>query len=295
MPARSILARSRHHRGQVAVRLAAIKPAEAEQLVPQVVPNSWDGARDDYVLRICAADGAGRLARARKILERLNEASGPHGGPRPELVAEGLGLMASDRFEADPAGARELLDEAFDRLRKLPRDERRISSEPPVSNRMAALLPLVERIDPDRLEERLWLAAACRTPLPDYMFLQAWQAPVVLAALVARYDRAMAAAIIAPALDRLPGLIADGFRFSYDQSTVIKALAAYDPRVVTVLVNELPASARKAPEPRNNWQRASIDAQVRLAAAEALGLSVDERYEKVLGGHLGRRSIRRVR
>ena len=50
------------------------------------------------------------------------------------------------------------------------------------------------------------------------MFLNQLQAPVVLAALVARYDRAMAAAIIAPALDRMPGLLADAFGFSYNQS-----------------------------------------------------------------------------
>ena len=30
---------------------------------------------------------------------------------------------------------------------------------------MAELLPLVERLDPARLEERLWLTAACRASL----------------------------------------------------------------------------------------------------------------------------------
>ncbi len=48
----------RHH-GEAAVRLAAIDPAEAEQLVPQVVPNGRDRDLDDYVLRICQ-----RMARA---------------------------------------------------------------------------------------------------------------------------------------------------------------------------------------------------------------------------------------
>ena len=108
----------------------------------------------------------------------------------------------------------------------------------------------------------------------------------------ARYDRAMAAAIISPALDRLPGLLTEGFGFSYQQSTVIKALAIYDPRAVAAMVRDLPASARKVPEPSNGWQGASIDAQIRLAAAEVLGLSSDERYRKVLGGHLGPLSFR---
>ena len=39
--------------------------------------------------------------------------------PRPEPAAEGLGLMAAELVGTDPAGARKLLDEAFDRLRKV--------------------------------------------------------------------------------------------------------------------------------------------------------------------------------
>ncbi len=283
----------RHH-AEAAVRLAAIDPAEAEQLVPQEPSNFWDWARYDDVPRICQRMARVDLPRARRILERLNDPSGPNSSPRPELVAEGLALLAAARAEADPTGARALLDEAFDRLRKLAHEEHR-GNDPQIANRMAALLPLVERIDPDRLEERLWLAAAHRAPLFEHAFLQQLQGPVVLAALVARYDRAMAAAIIAPALDRLPGLLTEGFGFSYQQSTVIKALAVYDPRVVAAMVRDLPASTRKVPEPRNGWQGASIDAQIRLAAAQALGLSADERYRKALGGHLGPLSFRPMR
>ena len=104
----------------------------------------------------------------------------------------------------------------------------------------------------------------------------------------------MAAAIIAPALNHLPGLLVEGFGFSYYQSTIIKALALYDPRAVTALVRNLPPSARRPPDPRNDSQVASIEAQIRLAAAEALGLSVEERYWKVLNDHLGRRAFRRL-
>ena len=48
-----------HHHGAAAVRLAAIDPSEAERLVPEVLSNFGDAARDDYVLRICQ-----RMARA---------------------------------------------------------------------------------------------------------------------------------------------------------------------------------------------------------------------------------------
>jgi hypothetical protein len=271
----------RHH-GEAAIRLAAIDPAEAEQLVPKVVTNFWDQLRDDYVLRICQRMASADLPRARRILEGLNAPSGDHSEPRPERVAEGLALLAGERARSDPGEARALLDEAFDRLRKIASEEQS-GHDRQIANRMAALLPLVERIDPDHLEERLWRAASYRAPLFEHGALDQLQAPMVLAALVARYDRAMAAAIIAPALDRMPGLLSDGFGFSYNQPGVIKALAVYDPRAVAALVNDLPASARRAPKRQNGWQGASVDAQIRLAAAEALGLPVEERYRKVLG------------
>ncbi len=201
--------------------------------------------------------------------------------------------MAADLAGTDPIGARKLLDEAFDRLRKVKVETNRYRSDDPgLANRMAALLPLVERIEPDRLEERLWLAAAHRAPLFEHDLLERLRMPVVLAALVARYDRAMAEAIIGPALDLLPGRLFDGFDFSYPQTTLIKALAAYDPRAVTALLRGLPASARTVPERQNNWQDASAEAKIRLAAAEALGLPVEERYRQVLGGQLGRSSLR---
>jgi hypothetical protein len=278
------------HRGEAAVRLAAIDPAEAEQLVPPVMPNFW--TRDDYLFRISQRMARADLPRARRILECLDEPSGSDFEPLPERAAEGLALMAADLAGTDPTGARKLLDKAFDRLRKVTIDLHRYRSiDPGLANRMAALLPLVERIDPDRLEERLWLAAAYRVPVSEYGFLEQLQEPAVLAALVARYDRAMAAAIIAPTLELLPGRFVDALDYSNNQSKLIKALAAYDPRAVTALVGGLPASARRIPERRNNWQGASVDAQIRLAAAEALGLSVEERYWKVLGGHLGHRAF----
>ena len=132
-----------------------------------------------------ASGWRGPTCPARKILEGLNAPSGPHSRPRPEHVAEGLALMAADRVETDPAGARKLLDEAFDRLRKVASESYR-GNNPWVSNCMAGLLPLCKRIAPDRLEERLWLAAAYLAPLFEPRFLNEVEAPVVLAALVAR-------------------------------------------------------------------------------------------------------------
>ena len=106
--------------------------------------------------------------------------------------------------------------------------------------------------------------------------------------LVSRYDRAMAAAIIGPALERLPELLADSHRHSFsldNMARAIKALAAYDPRAVVALIRGLPDSARRVPKKTNTWNAASPEAQLRLAAAEMLGLPFDERRSKAIGGN----------
>ncbi len=281
------------HRGEAAVRLAAIDPAEAERFVPRVAPKRWDFTHDELILRICQRMAPVDLPRARRILDRLNQPAGPGVRPRPEVVAEGLARMAAARAETDPAGARALLGEAFDRLRQLA-NERPHGAFLRIAKCMAVLLPLVERIDSDRLEERLWLAAAHREPpypsSQSSLFSEV-QEPVVLAALVARYDRELAAAIIAPALDRMPDLLAEGVVYSYYQFTPSKALAVYDPRAITAILRGLPASARRTPPPQNGRQFASTEALIRLEAAQALGLPMDERYRKILGGRLGFRPL----
>ena len=128
--------------------------------------------------------------------------------------------MASELAATDPAEARGLLDEAFARLRKVASEREWQAPIRAVSSAMAALLPLVERLEPDRLEERLWLAAACRAPLRRAAGHRTRsRRAVILAMLVSRYDRAMAAAIIAPALERLPELLADSSGISSVSTT----------------------------------------------------------------------------
>ena len=72
---------------------------------------------------------------------------------------------------------------------------------------MAVLLPAVERLGPGRLAERLWLAASCRPPRVQEPFMFDVLEMETLALLASRYDRAMADAIVAPALERLPSLL----------------------------------------------------------------------------------------
>jgi len=282
------------HLGEAAVRLAAIDPAEAERLVLGVVLNFSDDSRTECVLRVCRRMARADLARARKILDTINQSTGSASFPRPAFLPYGLGLMASELTAIDPAKARGLLDEAFAGLRELANKGSGNDHYPAVSYVMGELLPLVERLEPDRLEERLWLTAACRASLAEQPDMDAVRARVILAMLVSRYDRAMAAVISAAALERLPELLTDQSGVYFTNATPIPALAAYDPRAVVALIKALPDSARKVPDQKDPWHTSSIDAQLRLAAAEILGLPVEERRQKTTGRNYQPRTLRRI-
>jgi hypothetical protein len=265
-----------------AIRLAATDPAEAERLVTNAFPN-FSAASPD-VLQICRRMARADLPRARRILDAIERFGRAEFSSEPEIKPAGLGLMAMELAEFDPGTSRRLLDETFDRLRALA-SEGNPFRRSPISTLMAALLPIVERIDPDRLEERLWLTAAVGAPVFDSPFLNSLQPPIVLAMLVSRYDRTMADSIIAPALERLPGKVADSSGLLYNNtSTPIKALAAYDPRAVVVLLRALPESARRPANPKDEWYAGTLDDQIRVAAAETLGWPIEHRRGKVLEG-----------
>lgn len=288
------------NRAEAAIRLAAIDPAEAERLVHAVTPESWDPQRPQYLLRICQRMARSDLARARKILDMIDQPIGLESFPSPSLRFEGLARMASELAATNPAGARGLLDEALAGFQKLAHDGDRDGG----SCSMAELLPMVESIEPDRLQERLWLTLACRQTLAAQPDSNAVNMRVRLAMLVSRYDRAMAAALIAPALERLGELVVevgnDSFVFhSSAAAAIISPLVVYDTRAAAALIQALPDSARKVPERKDNWQFSSVDAQLRLAAAQMLGLPVDEQIHRALHGmyqpRLYRRMIRKLK
>jgi hypothetical protein len=104
-----------------------------------------------------------------------------------------------------------------------------------------------------------------------------------LALLVSRYDRAMAEAIVAPALERLPSLLdRTNSHGSYADSRVFSLLAAFDVRALESLIRALPPAARKTERVRDGWTIVSSEALARLAAAEALGRRPEERRSAAL-------------
>ncbi len=265
----------RQHLGEAAVRIAAFNPAEAERLSKELV--QWNvGDREWGRFRIARRMARADLARARKLL--LTVALEPDNPTfaRPALVPYGLGLIASDLALTDPAVARGLLDEAFGGLRKIARAADPGSS-PSVSILMAVLLPVVERLDPDRVAERLWLAASCRQPRPLEPSGHGPFPDEILALLASRYDRAMAAALVAPAFDRLPASMDRTDGNTYYDSRAFQVLAAYDPRAITTVISKLPAAAGRTQRSINGEVSVAPEALARLAGGEMLGMPIEGR------------------
>ena len=276
----------RRHEAEAALRLAAIDPAGAEKLLPGPSPNLYD--RDGFALRVARRMARVDPDRARRVLDTLNIPGRTDIFRRPALAHFGLGLMAGELAGTDPDRARKLLDEAFAGLRTM------ATSQPGAAGAnyasasvwMARLLPVVGRIDPDRLAERIWLAAASRGPTTAEPKAQEVQEAVVLAMLLARFDREIASTVIAGTLERLPDLIADPASSSDNNAnaTTFRALAAYDPRAVVALIRSLPEWARKPPPRHDTWTAASVESRIRIAAAEMLGIPAGARPDEAIRG-----------
>ena len=262
------------HKGSAAIRIAPFDPATAERLIAPPSDQFWD--RSDVVQAVARAMAPADLPRARKVLERINDISRSGRSTHSTLFFYGLGRMAGTLAATDPAAARRLLDEAFDGLRlHAAEDRNEWASRMSAPNLMAELLPVVERVDPDRLAERVWLAAAFAFPLGREARSPQIQGLMGLSMLVSRYDRGLAAALAAPILDRLADTLIQNLNPAGSElETVMKDLTVYDPRAVEPLLRALPESARRPPVRHNDFTAASVDARVRLAAAEVLGYPV---------------------
>jgi hypothetical protein len=212
------------------------------------------------------------FVRARRLVHTLDDGSSPGPMVNRALVPFGLGAIAGELARTNLSRARGLLDEAFAGLRKLAVDEFPPQGQDSVANLMAELLPVIERIDPERLAERIWLAAACRSSSRQEPGPSELAGTFALAMLVARYDRAIAEVIAAADLEQLPDLLSEsGGFYGNNVSTIIKDLTAYDPRAIGPLLQALPDTARRQPPRHDTWNAASIESQIRLAAVQILG------------------------
>jgi hypothetical protein len=280
-------------RGAIAMRLAQADPEAAEALARELksVPNFNEVP--DYLLRIARNMARTDPEQARKVLSLLdapdligtNAAHGP-------LPAYGLALMADARSGVDPEGARALLDEALDALRAQADLNPDRPTSPPVPAMIADLLPLVERIEPERVRERAWLALACRPSREANLDPSTALGLLQLAAALAPHDRELASVVYEP-VDRAwpdlmgPRLMGPSLLQMTYEADPLALVAAYDPRALAALVDHLPDAPPKGSGNRFGAGRLDVKSRARLAGARLLGVPPAARWAEALPGRFG--------
>jgi hypothetical protein len=202
----------------------------------------------------------------------------------PHLRAYAVGIVAKALAATDKARARKLILRAYDILaeadrsadRRWPRDSWQFS--PPAV--AAGLLPIAEAIDPTLVGECLWRAVSYRLPRSAddcLVTLQPEQNDAALAALVARYDRKLARALL-PAVVKTVISAADRTDYSHYSYYRTTALAMID---VDEALNELRA---RAAAPGADVDRCLGDAHMLL---EMLPVPGPRRWDSYAMNHCG--------
>ncbi len=206
---------------RIAYRIAKQQPAEAERLAAETLDTAKRMRRKDYrsgyhhdpteedlardttadetrLVPLCYLLVSADAARAERVAAAIQN---------PHVRAYAMGMVAKALISADRARARQLILRAYDILTEARREpDHRWPLEywqfaPPTV--AAALLPVVEEIDPTLVGECLWRAVSFRLPRPadDYVLaLEAEDNDAALAGFVARYDRVLARALL-PEMD----------------------------------------------------------------------------------------------
>ncbi len=252
-------------RGQFALKVASRSPADAERVLERI-PIKPDA--DRYVVAVCSRMAPKDLARAHRIVETRISRDFP--GLRPFA----LGLMAQEIVATDKPTAIRLIDEAYAVLDQLAvAGERRVYPEGLVEM-AAALLPIVERVEPDRLAEFLGRTLALRPARGDQTDrdeIVNVMTTTALAMMVARYDRLLAAQLLEPELHKIGGrrvlsAMDQGWR-------VLAALALIDPRRAVEQVEALPDDPAPGTDPE------AAKNQARIYVAKMLALHGTDRWQ----------------
>ena len=245
----------RHH-GNIAHELGGRDPAGSERVLAMVKDRRQ---RDLYTVRVVYRMAPLDLARAR----RLAEAIGDDG-----LKGFALGLMALRLAETGRASASEELASAYESLQRSSRvGKANSNSIYRITSIAGVLVPVAERVDPGLVDEYLWRALALRPPKlweinPSG---RAAQADILLAMMLARYDRAIARSLVEP-LARGAGPASVYFS---NRGELYVAAAVIDPKWAVALVEALPDDPDvKIQSPKNS---------ARLAVANVLGRAGDQR------------------
>jgi hypothetical protein len=208
-------------------------------------------------------------ARANRLAEAIKDDG---------VKAYALGMMALGLSEAGKKdSARSVLESAYASLeRSSSGSQSKPNSIYHVASVAGALLSVAEEIDPGLVDEYLWRSLAMRQPKP-------WDAKpgdpsayvdVLLAMMLARYDRAIARALVEP-LVRGGGSDAP---YVSNRGELYAALAAIDPKWGVEVVEAMPDDPDLKPHnPKNS---------ARIAVATVLGRAGTGRFRKLQGSFL---------
>jgi hypothetical protein len=252
----------------LAPQLTIDDPAEAERFFQSA---DWPGFRVELPLRLCR-----RLARVDCPRARRFAASLPSPGARVCAWA----FVALGLAEKDQAAAREALDraiESIDRLRETGPSPEAVIMYNQVrmihpTNPAALILPIVERVAPERLDEFFWRAVALHPRIDierEELIRSSYLG--VECMLLARYDRDVAAILFEPMDSYLRSLAVrkmDGAAFT---PSAIIGKACLDPRAAVALVEALPPARDASPF--------AVPSALRTELAEALGPPPEERWQ----------------
>jgi hypothetical protein len=247
------------HLGNVAHELGGKDPAEAERVLGMMREASQ---RDYSAVRVVYRMARADLPRARRLAGAISS---------PLDRAYALGVMAESLAGSDKPNASALLSEAFDALgRAAENDKTAFSGMPSAAIIASALLPTAEAIDPALVAEYLWRALSFRQPVPAGQE-RTWgvmNESAVLAAQVARYDRDLARALLAP-FSGAAGKPAAEHDW-YDRADFVVA-AVVDPRWAAELIVRMPEPPDAKLQPAKN--------SARLAVANVLARQGERRWQ----------------
>jgi hypothetical protein len=248
-------------------------PAEAERIFDMRVPATNEIYFITNELRLCR-----RLARVDRPRAGRVAASLSNPGARACAWA----FVALGQAESGGTGAAEAIDRAIqeiDRLRESGPGLEQVIIAGGIrimypTNPAAVMLPVVERVAPDRLAEVLWRAVALSPRIDpgrdeplrtSYLGFEC--------TLLARYDREVAAALFQPMEAYLRSLAARKGPQDQFNSACVVAFGCLDPRGALALLEAL--------MPPREFARYHPYHDARLTLAEVLGLPHEKRWKRL--------------
>ncbi len=266
-------ARRRHCYAPITEALATEHPAEAErifQLVDDSVEVDALQRKDQLTLRLCGLMAKSDPERARRLIAGLKT---------PSEQACAWALLAFGLADRDQPAARRALAESLNLIDRLdsPRHDppgQRFRQIAVAVNPAASILPIVEKVAPERLEEVFWKAVALM-PNDDIARERGAADPrvAIAAVFLARYDRGVADVFLT---QTMPSTSSRPLGVVSNVATIMRAKAAANPRGALAMLESLPAV-----DPNQPVAAAQMIDQARDSLITCLVEPFDEHWKRV--------------